>query len=132
LAHSGEQQVSFNGGRLAALLEELRAAHPEVIADAVATRGGLLLASATGSSAEAEKLAAFGAGLLKAADAPADALAGGPAEEAYARGVAGHVIVIAAGPGAVLTAVAGPSASLHLLVPALREAADEIARAIAL
>ncbi len=132
MADSGEQQVSFNGGRLAALLEELRAAHPEVIADAVATRGGLLLASATGSSAEAEKLAAFGAGLLKAADAPADALAGGPAEEAYARGVAGHVIVIAAGPGAVLTAVAGPSASLHLLVPALREAADEIARAIAL
>ncbi len=121
MADSGEQQVSFNSERLAALLEELRAAHPEVIADAVATRGGLLLATATGSSAEAEKLAAFGAGLLKAADAPADALAGGPAEEAYARGVAGHVIVIAAGPGAVLTAVAGPSASLHLLLPALRQ-----------
>lgn len=120
-----------DSSQLAALLEQLRVARPEVLSVALSTRSGLLLGSATENPDEAEGLAALGAGLLAAAETPAEALVGGAAEEAYVRGLAGYVIALAAGPQAVLSVVAAPTASLTLLLPDLRQTAAYLGQSLA-
>ena len=112
-----------DNAQFAALLEQLRVARPEVLTVALSTRSGLLLGSATENSDEAEALAALGASLLAAAETPAQVLVGGAAEETSARGLAGYVIALGAGPNAVLSVVAAPTASLTLLLPDLRQTA---------
>ncbi len=124
-----ESRASDNA-QLAALLEQLRVVRPEVLSVALSTRSGLLLASATENSDEAEALAALGAGLLTAAETPAQALVGGAAEEAYVRGLAGYVIALAAGPNAVVSVVAAPTASLTLLLPDLRQTAAYLGQSL--
>ena len=124
-----ESRASDNP-QLAALLEQLRVVRPEVLSVALSTRSGLLLASATENSDEAEALAALGAGLLTAAETPAQALVGGAAEEAYVRGLAGYVIALAAGPNAVVSVVAAPTASLTLLLPDLRQTAAYLGQSL--
>jgi predicted regulator of Ras-like GTPase activity (Roadblock/LC7/MglB family) len=131
LSGSGEQETGFDSRQVGRRLHRLRAGHPEIIAAAVATRSGLLLASPRDEEGDAQALAALGAALLSSADAPSEALVGGPAEEAYVRARAGYVISVSAGSGAVLTTLVAPTASIATLLPELREAAAEIGRAVA-
>ena len=57
-------------------------------------------------------------------------LVGGAAEEAYVRGLAGYVIALAAGPNAVVSVVAAPTASLTLLLPDLRQTAAYLGQSL--
>jgi len=86
--------------------------------------------SASGAQDEAEALAALGAGLLGAAGTPSEALLSGAPAEVLVNGPAGYLIALAAGPHAVLSALAAPTASMTLLMPDLRQAAVYFGQAV--
>ncbi len=116
---------------LDARLMRLRAALPDLKGVTLTTRSGLLLAAAVDDGGDADVLAALGADLLASSEAVARGLAGGEPREATVRGPGRHVIVLAVGEAAALVALTDaltPSASV---LPDLREAARELAEALA-
>ncbi len=117
--------------RIEARLAELRAALPDLKAMALATRSGLTLAADAPDGIDADALTALGAELLAASETAARALAGGEPREATVRGPKGHVIALAAGDGAVLVALTDALTPASSVLPDLREAARELAEALA-
>jgi len=119
------------GADLDARLTRLRAALPDLQGVALTTRSGLLLAADVAEGTDAHALAALGADLLASSESVARGLAGGEPREATVRGAGAHVIVLAAGEGAALVAITDALTPAGSVLPDLREAARELAEALA-
>lgn len=118
-----------NGNGIAARVAELRAAAPELTGVVLSTRSGLPLA-ADADGLDPDAVAALGAELLASAQAAALALAGGEPREASVRGPGAHLIALAVGDEAVLIALTDALTPTAAVLPDLREAAQELARAL--
>lgn len=121
------QDMLESGEGLGARLRALRADQSALMAVALATRNGLLLAADVDDDADTDTVAALGADLLESVEAPARALAGGRPREATARGPSGHVMALAVGDSAVLVALTDALTPTSSVLPDLREAAEELA-----
>jgi predicted regulator of Ras-like GTPase activity (Roadblock/LC7/MglB family) len=112
---------------LAHALDEFLSASPEVEAAAVVSVDGLPMASALPNHVEEDRLAAMSAALLILGERAASGLGKGELSQVMVEGRTGYVMLMAAGPDAVLVAVTSTEAKAGLLLFEMRRAAARMA-----
>ncbi len=113
---------------LASTLSELNGTSADIEASAVISTDGLIIASVLPASMDEDRVGAMAAAMLSLGDRTAHELARGELEQVLIKGDKGYVIMTHAGPEAVVTVVAKPSAKLGLIFLDIRRAADSIAK----
>ncbi len=114
--------------RLSAALDEFLAVSPDVEAAAIVSADGLPIASALPHDVEEDRLAAMSAALLTLGEKAADGLGRGDLAQVFVEGENGYVVLMAAGPHAVLVCVTARSAKVGLVLFEMRKGAAEIGR----
>lgn len=112
--------------RLAEVLDEFLAVSTEAEAAAVVSSDGLPMASALPPHVEEDRLAAMSAALLTLGERAAEGLGRGQLSQVFIEGKDGYVVLMAAGPHAVLVAITSRRAKVGLVLFEMRKAADEI------
>lgn len=116
---------------LAYALDDLLAVSPEVDASAVVSADGLPMASALPPNVAEDRLAAMSAALLTLGERAAAGLGKGDLQQVFIEGSNGHVILMAAGPDAVLVAVTGRGSKIGLVLFEMRKVAAKVGEIIA-
>lgn len=111
-------------------LREMQAAAPDVIASAVVSVDGLIMASALPGEVEEDRVSAMSAAMLSLGERIAGELGRGMLEQVYIRGDSGYVILTAVGEEAVLTALAREEAKLGLVFLEMRRAAEDLTKVV--
>jgi uncharacterized protein len=111
-------------------LKDLQAASPDVIASAVVSVDGLIIASALPGDVEEDRVSAMSAAMLSLGERIAGELGRGTLNEVYIRGEDGFVVLTAVGEEAVLTALARRDAKLGLIFLEMRRAAEDLERLV--
>jgi uncharacterized protein len=112
--------------KLAQALDALLEASPEVEAAAVVSSDGLPMASALPTHVEEDRLAAMSAALLTLGDRAAAGLGKGALAQVFVEGEDGHVILMSAGPDAVLVGVVSKGSKIGLVLFEMRRSADRV------
>lgn len=107
-------------------LRDMQAASPDIIASAVVSVDGLIMASALPGDVEEDRVSAMSAAMLSLGERIATELGRGELEQVYIRGDSGFVILSAVGTEAVLTALARQDAKLGLIFLEMRRAASDL------
>ena len=116
---------------LAQALDDFLAVSADVEAAAVVSGDGLPMASALPDYVEEDRLAAMSAALLTLGERAADGLGKGELAQVFVEGVHGHVVLMAAGPDAVLVTVTTRAAKVGLVLFEMRRTAAAIATIMA-
>lgn len=111
-------------------LREMQAAAPDIIASAVVSVDGLIMASALPGEVEEDRVSAMSAAMLSLGERIAGELGRGVLEQVYIRGDSGYVILTAVGEEAVLTALAREEAKLGLVFLEMRRAAEDLTKVV--
>jgi predicted regulator of Ras-like GTPase activity (Roadblock/LC7/MglB family) len=139
---SGINQSSASGGRATATmtksrtylmvdrLRDLQAATPDVVASAVVSVDGLIMASALPGDVEEDRVSAMSAAMLSLGERIAGELGRGALNEVYIRGEEGFVVLTSVGEEAVLTALARKDAKLGLIFLEMRRASEDLMRLV--
>jgi hypothetical protein len=112
-------------------LSTLQASSADVEAAAVVSPDGLIIASALPQGMEETQIAAMSAALLSMASRTARELKRGNLDQLFVKGAEGFIVIMQAGPHAVLLALARKDAKLGLIFLDVSRAAEEIAKALA-
>lgn len=112
--------------RLAEVLDEFLGVSTEAEAAAVVSSDGLPMASALPPHVEEDRLAAMSAALLTLGERAAEGLGRGQLSQVFIEGKDGYVVLMAAGPHAVLVAITSRRAKVGLVLFEMRKAAEEI------
>ncbi len=107
-------------------LESMRAASPDIIASAVVSVDGLIMASALPSDVEEDRVSAMSAAMQSLGERIASELGRGALDEIYIRGDEGFVLLAGVGEEAVLTALTRQEAKLGLIFLEMRRAAEDL------
>lgn len=119
--------------RMEILVERLRsmqAASADIIASAVVTLDGLIIASALPSDVEEDRVSAMAAAMQSLGERIASELGRGVLAELYIRGDAGYVLMTGVGEEALLTALTREAANLGLIFLEMHRAAEDIEKLI--
>ena len=111
-------------------LREMQVASPDIVASAVVSVDGLIMASALPADVEEDRVSAMSAAMLSLGDRISGELGRGTLEQVYIRGDGGYVILTAVGEEAVLTALARQEAKLGLIFLEMRRAAEDLTRVV--
>jgi len=122
--------MESRGTQLTAILKNLEVSTPEVEASAVISTDGLIMASAFPADIEEDRVAAMSAAMLSLGERTAGELGRGSLDQVYIKGENGYVILMNAGPDAVLTALARQDAKLGMIFLEMKRAATEIAKVV--
>jgi hypothetical protein len=114
--------------QLAAVLDEFLSVSFDVEAAAVVSSDGLPMASALPPDVEEDRLAAMSAALLSLGERAAQGLDKGDLAQVYVEGSDGNVVLMAAGPHAVLVAMTAKYAKAGLVLYEMRSSARRIVR----
>ena len=106
----------------------LQRSSPEVKATALISLDGLIIASALSPEMSEDRIAAMSASILSLAEQMAKETACGKLEQVHFKGEDGHVVLMAVGDQAVLTALVEPQAKMGVLLMDMRHAAGDLAR----
>lgn len=112
--------------QLAATLDDFLATSPEVEAAAVVSADGLPMASALPPHVQEDRLAAMSAALLTLGERAAENLGKGELAQVFVEGSNGHVILMSAGPNAVLVAVTARGAKAGLILFEMRKSSERV------
>ncbi len=112
------------------ILKALVSNTPDVEGSATVSIDGLVLASALPSGTDEDRVSAMAAALLSLGERTAQELQRGTLEQIYVKGNAGYIILMQAGPEAVLEVIAGPQAKLGMVLLDMKRAAQEIIRLV--
>jgi uncharacterized protein len=112
--------------RLAEVLDDFLGVSTEAEAAAVVSSDGLPMASALPPHVEEDRLAAMSAALLTLGERAAEGLGRGELGQVFIEGKDGYVVLMAAGPHAVLVAITSRRAKVGLVLFEMRRAAGEI------
>lgn len=112
---------------LAQALDDFLAVAGDVEAAAVVSADGLPMASALPPYVEEDRLAAMSAALLTLGERAAEGLGKGDLAQVFIEGAHGHVVLMAAGPDAVLVTVTARSAKVGLVLFEMRRTAAAVA-----
>jgi uncharacterized protein len=112
------------------ILKALVTNTPDVEGSATVSIDGLVLASALPSGTDEDRVSAMAAALLSLGERTAQELQRGTLEQIYVKGNAGYIILMQAGPEAVLEVIAGAQAKLGMVLLDMKRAAQEIARLV--
>ncbi len=99
---------------------------PEIIASALVSVDGLMIASALPNNVEDDRVSAMTAAMLSLGERIAVELNRGSLSELYIRGKEGYVLVTAVGEEAVLTVMTREEAKLGLIFLEMRRAAESL------
>ena len=116
--------------QLQLVLRNLVSNTPDLEGAAAVTADGLTLASALPAGSDEDRVSAMAAAVLSLGERTAQELKRGTLEQVYVKGSAGYVILMQAGPEAVLEAIAGPGAKLGMVLLDMKRASQELARLI--
>lgn len=111
-------------------LQDMQVASPDIVASAVVSVDGLIMASALPADVEEDRVSAMSAAMLSLGDRIAGELGRGALEQVYIRGDDGYVILTAVGEEAVLTALARQEAKLGLIFLEMRRAAEDLTKVV--
>ena len=117
--------------RMVARLRHMQATSPDIIASAVVSVDGLVIASALPPEVEEDRVSAMSAAMLSLGERIAQELGRGGLDEVYIRGPNGYVVLTAVGEEAVLTALARDEAKLGLIFLEMRRATMDLLRLLA-
>jgi predicted regulator of Ras-like GTPase activity (Roadblock/LC7/MglB family) len=117
--------------QLANALDDFLSVSSDVEAAAVVSSDGLPMASALPPYVEEDRLAAMSAALLTLGERAAEGLGKGELEQVFVEGAHGHVVLMAAGPDAVLVSVTARSAKVGLVLFEMRRASAVVAEIMA-
>ncbi|TFF86396.1 MAG: hypothetical protein EU517_00465 [Promethearchaeota archaeon] len=112
------------------LLKKLLAAIPEVKAAAIVSAEGLPIASALPRDVDETRIAAMTAALLSLSERAIIEMQKGDFDQLYIRGSDGYLLVLQAGPNAVLTVSADKDVRLGLILLDCRRTCEKIAKLI--
>jgi|GEM_PF-362996 len=113
--------------RLATVLDRLMADSPEVQAAALVSMDGFTMASAMPEGMQEDRVGAMSAAILGLGERAAAELGRGNLTQVFIEGADGYVVLISAGPRAVLTALAQRDAKLGLVLYDMKATAGLIA-----
>ncbi len=117
--------------RLAAVLDSFLDVSGETEAAAVVSADGLPMASALPPHVEEDRLAAMSAALLTLGERAAEGLGRGDLGQVFVEGDSGYVVLMSAGPHAVLVAITSKQAKVGLVLFEMRRAASQISDVMA-
>ncbi len=110
------------------ILKTLVANTPDLEGAATVSLDGLILASVLPAGTDEDRVSAMAAALLSLGERTAQELQRGTLEQVYVRGDNGYIILMAAGPEAVLEVIAGGGAKLGMVLLDMKRAAQEVTR----
>ena len=112
------------------ILKKLLSAIPEVTSAAIVSAEGLPIASALPQGIDETRIAAMTAALLSLAERSVIELSKGEFEQLYIKGDEGYLLVLQAGPNAVLTVSTTKDVRLGLIFLDCKRTCDKIAKLI--
>ena len=111
-------------------LRDMQMASPDIIASAVVSVDGLIMASALPAEVEEDRVSAMSAAMLSLGERISSELGRGLLDQVFIHGDQGFVILAAIGEEAVLTALAREGAKLGLVFLEMRRAAEDLERVV--
>ncbi len=111
-------------------LSNLQASSADIEAAAVVSVDGLIIASSLPAGLEEAQIAAMSAAMLAMGTRTAVELKRGAIEQLFVKGTDGYVIIMAAGPHAVLLAMTRKDAKLGLVFLDVSRCADDVKKAL--
>lgn len=112
------------------ILRGLQTGSPDVEASALISEDGLMIASALPQHVDDTRVAGMSATLSSLGARAASELERGTVQEVLVRGENGYAVMLAAGSGTLLLALASKQAKLGLLFLDMRRAADDIRKVL--
>ena len=109
-------------------LKTLMSNTPDLEGAATVSLDGLILASVLPAGTDEDRVSAMAAALLSLGERTAEELRRGTLEQVYVKGDEGYIILMQAGPEAVLEVIAGSTAKLGMVLLDMKRAAQEISR----
>ncbi|MEW6487110.1 MAG: roadblock/LC7 domain-containing protein [Thermodesulfobacteriota bacterium] len=103
---------------------------PDLEGAAMVSTDGLVLSSVLPAGTDEDRVSAMAAALLSLGERTAQELQRGTLEQVYVKGNAGYIILMQAGPEAVLEAIAGANAKLGMVLLDMKRAAQELTRLV--
>ena len=116
--------------RLSAALDEFLSASIDIEAAAIVSIDGLPIASALPVDVAEDRLAAMSAALLSLGEKAAEGLGRGELAQVFVEGANGYVVLMAAGPQAVLVSVTSRQAKAGLVLFEMKRAAERIKKVL--
>ena len=112
---------------LQAVLSDLNGSSPDIEASAVISVDGLTMAALLQKGMDEDRIGAMAAAMLSLGDRTAAELRRGDLEQVMIKGAEGYILLVHAGPDAVLTVIARKEAKLGLAFLDARRAAASLA-----
>ncbi len=112
---------------LSSLLTDLNGTSADIEASGIISTDGLMMASVLPAGLDEDRVGAMSAAMLSLGDRTAHELARGGLEQVLIKGDNGYVLMVYAGPEAVLTVLAKPNAKLGLIFLDVKRAAESVA-----
>ncbi len=112
------------------ILKKLLASIPEVKAASIVSVEGLPIASALPRNVDETRVAAMTAAMLSLGERAAQEFEKGDMEQVFVRGVDGYILVMGAGPNAVLTVSATKDVKLGLIFLDCKRACEKISKLV--
>ncbi len=113
--------------QIKSILTDLNGRSASIEASALISKDGLVLASALPGQMDEDRVSAMVAALLSLGDRTAAELSCGQLEQTLVTGSHGHILIVHAGPQAVLCSIANKTAKLGLLFLDVKYAAQAAA-----
>lgn len=113
------------------ILRTLNGSSSDIEASATMSRDGFIIGSVLGDSVDQDRFGAMCASLLALADRAADEVARGRLRQVLIEGESGIMLLVQAGPDAVLAIAARPTVNLGRIFIEARKTAEEIAQLLA-
>ncbi len=112
------------------VLSDLNGSSADIEASSVVSTDGLIIAAQLPSTMDEDRVGAMSAAMLSLGDRTAQELGRGTLDQVLVKGDEGYVLMIHAGPDAVLTVLAKASARLGLVFLDVKRAAESIAKLV--
>jgi hypothetical protein len=113
---------------LKSILSELNGTSADILASAVISTDGLIMAAILPTGMDEDRIGAMAAAMLSLGERTSHELERGDLEQVLIKGKNGYVLMTHAGIDTVLTVVAKPSAKLGLIFLDIKRAAESIAK----
>lgn len=112
------------------ILSDLNGSSADILASAVVSTDGLMIASLLPAGMDEDRVGAMNAALLTLGERTASDLGCGALEQVMVKGNNGYVLLTHAGPDAVLSVLARATAKLGLIFLDARRAAESVAKVL--
>jgi predicted regulator of Ras-like GTPase activity (Roadblock/LC7/MglB family) len=112
------------------VLKQLVDSSTEIEGAALVSVDGLALASVLAAGADEDRVSAMAAAMVSMGERTVSELRRGTLEQVYVKGNAGYVVLMQAGPEALLETICGSAARLGLILLEMKDATRDLAKLV--